>query len=102
KAELVGLHVESADGLAGPDGTYLDAHRRLLAEVGGRYRAVVDNDIGRALVHTALAENATQLLVGASRRSRWSEIMRGSVLNRIAQEAGRGLDVHIISAVPPA
>jgi two-component system sensor histidine kinase KdpD len=102
KAELVGIHVESADGLTAPPTEHLDAHRRLLAEVGGRYREVVDNDIGRALVHTAIAEHATQLLVGASRRSRWSELLRGSVVNRIAQEAGSALDVHIISTVPPA
>ena len=78
----------------------LDAHRRLLTDLGGRYREVVDNDVGRALVRTALSENATQLLIGASRRSRWSELVRGSVVNRIAQQAGAGLDVHIISTAP--
>jgi two-component system sensor histidine kinase KdpD len=102
KAELVGVHVESADGLLAPAGEHLDAHRQLLTDLGGRYREVVDSDIGRALVRTALAENATQLLIGASRRSRWTELVRGSVVNRIAQEAGGGLDVHIISTAPAA
>jgi two-component system sensor histidine kinase KdpD len=100
KAELVGIHVERADGLAGPNVDLLGGHRRLLADLGGRYREVVDNDIGRALVRTAIAENATQLLIGASRRSRWSELLRGSVVNRIAQEAGTALDVHIIPTKP--
>jgi two-component system sensor histidine kinase KdpD len=102
KAELVGIHVESADGLVAPAGDGLADHRRLLADLGGRYREVVDNDIGRALVRTARSENATQLIVGASRRSRWSELVRGSVVNRIAQEAGGALDVHIISTAPAA
>jgi two-component system sensor histidine kinase KdpD len=101
RADLVGIHVERADGLVAPAAERLDAHRRLLADLGGRYREVVDNDVGRALVRTAIAENATQLLIGASRRSRASELVRGSVVNRIAQEAGSGLDVHIISTSPP-
>jgi two-component system sensor histidine kinase KdpD len=42
------------------------------------------------------------MLIGASRRSRWTELVRGSVVNRIAQEAGGGLDVHIISTAPPS
>jgi two-component system sensor histidine kinase KdpD len=99
RAELVGIHVEPADGLTA-DGTdsRLDEHRRLLVDLGGRYRGVVDGDIGRALVRTALAEGATQLIIGSTRRSRWAELVRGSVVNRIAQEAGGALDVHIISA----
>lgn len=100
KAELIGIHVESPDGLAAARHGALDEHRRLLLDLGGRYREVVENDIGQALVNAAIAENATQLVLGASRRSRWTELTKGSVINTIAQHAGRALDIHIIATRP--
>ena len=100
KAELIGIHVESPDGLTGRDRGDLDEHRRLLSDLGGSYREVVDTNIGQALVKTAVAENATQLVIGASRRSRWTEIVQGSVVNSIAQRSGGALDIHIIATNP--
>ena len=50
----------------------LERHRALLADLGGEYHEVVGADVARALVEFARAENATQLVLGASRRSRWS------------------------------
>ncbi len=100
KAELIGIHVESPDGLSGRDRGALDEHRRLLTDLGGTYREVVNTDIGHALVKTAIAENATQLVIGASRRSRWTEIVQGSVVNSIAQRSGGALDIHIIATNP--
>ena len=103
KAELIGIHVETPDGLAGDGRGALDEHRRLLADLGGTYREVVDTEIARALVRTAIAENATQLVLGATRRSRWSEIVRGSIVGGIAQHANGRLDLHIIATqvTPP-
>ncbi|MDQ6696476.1 MAG: DUF4118 domain-containing protein, partial [Actinomycetota bacterium] len=100
-AELVGLHVRSADGLAGPNEELLDRHRELLTELGGRCSEVTGNDPADALVRFAKAENATQLLLGSSHRSRWAELTRGSVINRVIRSAG-ALDVHVISAERPA
>ena len=69
------MHVRAADGLAGA------AERRsststaaLLEELGGEYHEVVGDDVAAALVEFARAENATQLVLGASRRSRWAEL----------------------------
>src|SRR5205823_6380597 len=80
-AELLGVHVRSTDGLAGPPKQLLDEHRALLNELGGAYHEIVGDDVGKALIEFARAENATQLLLGASRRSRWAELTRGSVIN---------------------
>ena len=41
-----------------------------------------------ALVQFARAENATQLVLGASRRSRWTELLRGSVINTCIRASG--------------
>ena len=99
-AELFGVHVRSTDGLAGPPKQLLDAHRALLVELGGTYHEIVGDDIGKALIEFARAENATQLVLGASRRSRWAELTRGSVINRVIRASGP-IDVHVISSEEP-
>ncbi len=99
-AELFGVHVRSTDGLAGPPKQLLGEHRALLNELGGTYHEIVGDDAGKALIEFARAENATQLILGASRRSRWVELTRGSVINRVIRASGP-IDVHVISSAEP-
>ncbi|MGH9041878.1 MAG: universal stress protein, partial [Acidimicrobiia bacterium] len=94
--ELLGLHVQTDEGLAGAPSGLLDAHRRLLTELGGTYHEVVGGDVAVALSDFARAENATQIVLGASRRSRLQEAVRGSVINRVVRLSG-SIDVHVIS-----
>jgi two-component system sensor histidine kinase KdpD len=98
KADLVGVHVQAGDGLAGARSVDLAAHRQLLVTLGGHYHEVTGADIAKALVQFARAENATQIVLGTSRRSRWGELTRGSVVNRLLREAGDSIDVHVISS----
>jgi two-component system sensor histidine kinase KdpD len=98
--ELVGVHVTSDEGLAGPPSLLLDEHRKLLADLGGEYHEVAGSDIAVALVDFARAENATQLVMGASQRSRWTALVRGSVINRAIRLSG-AIDVHVISHERP-
>ena len=100
--EVIGVHVRSLDPFTHPPAEGLAAQRRLLAELGGRYAEVSGADVSVALVKFGRAENATQLLLGASGRSRWAELLHGSVINRVIREAGP-IDVHVISVSgPPA
>jgi two-component system sensor histidine kinase KdpD len=103
RAALVGVHVTSTDGLATQDPELLDRHRQLLDELGGHYAEVAGADVADALVHFARAENATQIVLGSSRRSRWAELTKGSVINRVIAQAGP-IDVHVISgdSAPPS
>ena len=94
--ELLGVHVSGEDGLAGPAAELLDQHRKLLEDVGGEFHEVAGGDVAAALVEFATAENATQLVLGASHRSRWEELLRGSVINRTVHLSGP-IDVHVIS-----
>jgi two-component system, OmpR family, sensor histidine kinase KdpD len=102
--ELVGVHVRAADGLTGPDSSALAEHRRLLTALGGRFVEVFGDDVARTLLTIARDERVTQIVLGASRRSRWSELVRGSVIRQIIRDSG-DIDVHVISAAggePPA
>ena len=96
RAELVGVHIRAVDGLARPSMEKLDDHRTLLGELGGRYEEITGSDVAKALVEFAKAENATQLILGATQRSRLSELLHGSVINQVLRSAD-GIDVHIIS-----
>lgn len=96
--ELVGVHVVASDGYLRPHAATLDAQRELLADLNGRYAEVTGGDIARSLVNFARSEHATQLVLGASARSRWAELAQGSVINRVIREAAP-VDVHVISPV---
>jgi two-component system sensor histidine kinase KdpD len=97
--ELLGVHVRSQQGLAGPSTELLATHRQLLEELGGEYHETASSDIAAALVDFARAENATQVVLGSSRQSRWHELTQGSIINRVVRLSGP-IDVHVISHEP--
>jgi two-component system sensor histidine kinase KdpD len=97
RAELVGVHVRTDDTLSGAGSEGLIRNRDLLEDLGGRFVEVVGAEVAPALVQVARAENATQLVIGATHRSRVTEFVRGSVINSIIREAGGALDVHVIA-----
>jgi len=96
KAELVGVNVRRDDGLRARGDTAVDRNVALLSELGGRFVEVVSNDVAVALVAMARAENATQLVIGARRRSRFSELVHGSIVTRCVREARGDIDLHVI------
>jgi two-component system, OmpR family, sensor histidine kinase KdpD len=95
-AELVGVHIRPSDGLSRAGTQLLEAHRLLLIELGGRYAEVTGADTATALINFAREENATQLLLGATARSRWNELIQGSVINQVIRAAD-GIDIHVLS-----
>ena len=97
KAELVGVHVRTDDSLTGSGSKGLVENRALLDDLGGRFVEVVGSEVAPALVQVARAENATQLVMGATHRSRLNEFVRGSVINAVIRAAGGSLDVHVIA-----
>ena len=96
RGELFGVHIRSDTGLASPPSERVAEHRRLLEEVGGEFREITGDDVAAAVIDVARAENATQIVLGASRRSRWQELVQGSVINRVVRLSGP-IDVHVIS-----
>jgi two-component system sensor histidine kinase KdpD len=97
KAELVGVHVRTDDSLTTSGSQGLVHNRALLDDLGGRFVEVVGSEVAPALVQVARAENATQLVIGATHRSRINEFVRGSVINAVIRAAGGSLDVHVIA-----
>ena len=97
--DLLGVHVSSDEGLAITPSGLLESHKALLAELGGEYHEVVAADVAIALVDFAAGENATQLILGSSMRSRWAELLRGSVINKVVRRSG-AIDIHVVNHKP--
>jgi two-component system sensor histidine kinase KdpD len=96
KGDLVAVHVIPQDGLAAPAAKLLAEQRELVEELGGTYHEIVGADVADALVEAAGSLNVTQIVMGASRRSRWQRITHGSVIGRVIRASGAGIDVHVI------
>jgi two-component system sensor histidine kinase KdpD len=97
KGDLVAVHVVPQDGLAAPAAQLLAEQRGLVEGLGGTYHEVAGADIGEALLDAARSLNATQIVMGATRRSRWQRLTRGSVIGRVIRESGTAIDIHVIS-----
>jgi two-component system, OmpR family, sensor histidine kinase KdpD len=95
--ELLAVHVTRSDGLTGANPAALAAQRRLAESLGGSYHQVVGDNVAEALLTFARAENATQLVLGASRRSWLSTTLTGpGIGSRTIRDSG-DIDVHIVT-----
>ncbi|MGI5185645.1 ATP-binding protein [Dactylosporangium sp. CA-152071] len=95
-ADLLAVHVIRGDGLAGADPANLARQRVLVETLGGTYHQVVGNDVPAALLDFARGVNATQLVLGASRRNRFAQVLSPGV--GVTTTAGSGsIDVHLVT-----
>jgi two-component system sensor histidine kinase KdpD len=69
---------------------------RLAQRLGGEAVTVPAADATQGLVDYARANNFTHVVIAKSRRSRWSELWRGSNTHRLIRRAG-DLHVHVIA-----
>jgi two-component system sensor histidine kinase KdpD len=95
--DLLAVHVTRSDGLTGADPAALAEQRRLTESLGGTYHQVVGDDIPGALLSFARAENATQLVLGASRRSWLSALLTGPGFGARTIRGSGDIDVHIVT-----
>ncbi|MFI1764479.1 ATP-binding protein [Streptomyces sp. NPDC020800] len=96
--DLLAVHVARSDGLAGGvSAASLARQRRLVEDLGGSYHSVVGDDVATALVEFARAENATQLVLGTSRRGRLSRFLTGPGTGETVTELSGDIDVHRVT-----
>jgi two-component system sensor histidine kinase KdpD len=95
-ADLLAVHVARSDGLASADPANLARQRVLAESLGGTYHQVVGHDIPTALLDFARGVNATQLVLGASRRGRIAQIFSPGVGVTTTAESGP-IDVHLVT-----
>ena len=95
--ELLAVHVSTQDGLRSGSPGALSQQRALVESLGGTYHQVVGDDIPRSLVDFARSVNATQLVIGVSRRGRLAALVTGpGIGSTVVRESG-DIDVHIVT-----
>jgi two-component system sensor histidine kinase KdpD len=97
KGDLHAVHVISGEQDRRRDAGSLDAVHKLADDLGAHWHEVTSDDAARALVDFAGEHQVTQIVLGSSRRSRWEELTKGSVVQRVLRFASdRDVDVHVI------
>ncbi|MBD7919080.1 sensor histidine kinase KdpD [Cellulomonas sp. Sa3CUA2] len=95
--QLLAVHVTRQDGLRGAAPGALAHQRALVEQLGGTYHQVVGDDVPRALVEFATAVDATQLVIGVSRRGWLATALSGPGIGAtVTREAGK-IDVHVVN-----
>ncbi|MFG2041880.1 universal stress protein [Dactylosporangium sp. NPDC048998] len=95
--DLTAVHVTECSGLVGADPALLARQRTLVESLGGRYQQVVGNDVADALLAAAQAQNATQIVLGVSRRGRCARLLAGEdVAAKVIRLCGP-INVHIVT-----
>jgi two-component system, OmpR family, sensor histidine kinase KdpD len=69
---------------------------RLAQRLGGETITVPAQDIAGGIVDYAKTSNFTHIVIAKSHRSRWSELLRGSVTHQLIRRAG-DISVHVIA-----
>ncbi len=95
-AELMVVHVVRGDGLSGVSAPMMGVIRDLAVSLGATLHTVVGDDVPAALLDFARQMNATQLVVGTSRRSRWARIFEEGIGATVVQNSG-SIDVHMVT-----
>lgn len=94
--EWLAVYVTRRDGLSGLSTTQLEKLRTRTTELGGTFHAVVAADPVEGLLDFARGVNATQVLIGASRRSRLAALLRPGVGETVIADSG-DIDVHVVT-----
>ncbi|MDT5068371.1 MAG: two-component system, OmpR family, sensor histidine kinase KdpD [Mycobacterium sp.] len=95
-AELMVVHVVRGDGLAGISAPQMGKVRELAMSLGATVHTVTGTDVATALLDFARENNATQLVLGTSRRSRWARIFDEGIAAATVQQSGK-IDVHMVT-----
>jgi two-component system sensor histidine kinase KdpD len=94
--ELLAVHVARADGLSGPPLPGLAALRRLTEELGGSWHTVTGADPAEAILDVARGVNASQVVIGSTRRKRWRTLLVPSTTEEVITHSG-DIDVHVVT-----
>lgn len=95
-SDLFAVHVTVGDGLTGASPADLARQRSLVESLGGTYHQVIGDDIPQALLDYARGVNATQLVLGASRRGRFAQLFSRGVGVTTTALSGP-IDVHMVT-----
>ncbi|MDD9380024.1 sensor histidine kinase KdpD [Streptomyces sp. ZAF1911] len=95
--EVLAVYIARSDGLTAASPKELAVQRTLVEDLGGTFHHVIGDNVPDALLEFARGCNATQIVLGVSRRRSWQSVLRPGVSATVARESGPDLDVHIVT-----
>jgi len=73
----------------------LEEHAVLAEDLGAKVIRTKSSNIARTFVELAHEHQVTQIVLGQPARSRWEEILRGSIINRLLR-LSTDIDIHLV------
>jgi two-component system sensor histidine kinase KdpD len=73
----------------------LEEHAVLAEDLGAEVIRTSSRNIAKALLEIAREHQVTQIVLGQPARSRWEEILRGSIINRFLR-LDTDIDIHLV------
>ncbi|MFD6887460.1 ATP-binding protein [Streptomyces sp. NPDC059957] len=95
--EVLAVYIARSDGLTAASPKELAVQRTLVEDLGGTFHHVIGDNVPDALLEFARGCNATQIVLGVSRRRSWQSVFSPGVSATVARESGPDLDVHIVT-----
>ncbi|MGW2232175.1 DUF4118 domain-containing protein, partial [Streptomyces formicae] len=95
--EVLAVYISRSDGLSSASPKELAVQRTLVEDLGGTFHHVVGDDIPAGLLDFARGVNATQIVLGVSRRKTWQYVFGPGVGATAARDSGPDLDVHLVT-----
>jgi two-component system, OmpR family, sensor histidine kinase KdpD len=76
---------------------YLETCQRLTEEFEGEFLRINEQNVARAIATVVREYRISQIVLGATARSRWQLLFRGSLLQRLLKQL-KNVDFHIIAS----
>ncbi|MGI5466655.1 DUF4118 domain-containing protein [Streptomyces sp. CA-132043] len=95
--EVLAVYIGRSDGLTSASPKELAVQRTLVEDLGGTFHHVIGDDVATALLDFARGVNATQIVLGVSRRKPWQYVFGPGVSATVALDSGPDLDVHLVT-----
>ncbi|WP_298338285.1 universal stress protein [Ferrimicrobium sp.] len=97
KADLRSLLIMPDTDISESASREIEALRKLSHDLGVVFLEKYGIKVADVMVETALEHQITQIVIGASKRSRRDELLKGSIVNQVLRKVGpMGIDVHVI------
>ncbi|MER9488244.1 sensor histidine kinase KdpD [Mesorhizobium sp. M0563] len=98
RAPWTALHVDTPRSAAMPeeDKDRLATQLRLAEQLGAEVTTIPGQNVAQDIVRHATANNFTHIVIGRPTRSRWRELIEGSLTYDLIRDAGN-ISVHVIS-----
>ena len=99
KAEWYAVYVETPSdaGMSPAKADQITRILQLAEELGAKTVTIPGQNVADAVLDYARQHNVTKIIAGKPVRSRWIEMWRGAVVDRLIQRSGN-IDIYVISA----